>query len=434
MLKISNGAEDRALLDAQNRAMERIGSTNLCPRLLVSAAGREIETVVAPSGTPHLVRLVTYLPGTPMGKVRRRTPGLLENVGRSVAQVDAALAGFDHPALRRDFHWDLARGLEVVRAGVGRIADRELAAVIGDLAGAFERHAAWRLADLRRSVIHNDANDFNVLVGGGDDLTDRNQHVVGLIDLGDMVHSYTVGDLAVAIAYAVLGEARPAGGREPRRARLPRASTRSSEDELAVLWGLATLRLCMSACIAADQRAQRPDNPYLGISQAPIRATLPSARTHPPGVAEAVLRVACGLPPAEKGPDIAAWLAANSAALRAGAGLGPARHAARRARPERRQPARGRRPGAQRRAAPRPAGAAGDGRGGGAGRRRAATTRRATCTPRRRSRRATAPPTSAHRAPRHRPVRPARDAGARAARRRRRRLRRQRRARRTTAP
>jgi 4-aminobutyrate aminotransferase-like enzyme/Ser/Thr protein kinase RdoA (MazF antagonist) len=311
VLKISNGGENHALLDAQNRAMERIAGTGLCPRLLASAAGREIETVVAPSGTPHLVRLVTYLPGTPMGRVRRRTPGLLEELGRAVGRVDAALAGFDHPAIRRDFHWDLARGLEVVRAGAGRIADRELAAVVMDLAGAFERHAAWRLADLRRGVIHNDANDFNVLVGGGASLDDRNQHVVGLIDLGDMVHSFTVGDVAVAVAYAVMGEADPLVAAS-HVVRGYHAAFPLGEDELAVLWDLAMLRLSMSACIAAEQQAHRPDDPYLGISQGPIRATLPGLARIRPEVAEAVLRVACGLPPVEKGPDIAAWLAANT--------------------------------------------------------------------------------------------------------------------------
>ena len=38
--------------------------------------------------------------------------------------------------------------------------------------------------------------------------------VSGLIDFGDMVYSYTVGDLAIAIAYVVLDKADPRGGRE----------------------------------------------------------------------------------------------------------------------------------------------------------------------------------------------------------------------------
>lgn len=314
VLKISNGSEDRDLLDAQNRAMERIATTGLGPRLLASSAGREIETVIAPSGTPHLVRLVTHLPGTPMGKVRRRTSGLLEEMGRAVGRVDSALEGFDHPALRRDFHWDLARGLEVVRAGIGRIAGRELARVVSELTGAFERHAAWRLEDLRRSVIHNDANDFNVLVGGGAELWDRDQHVVGLIDLGDMVESWTVADPAVAIAYAVLNQADPLAA-ACSVARGYHAAFPLEKGELAVLWSLATLRLCMSACIAAEQQAARPGDPYLGISQEPIRRTLPLLARIRPEVAEAALRMACGLPPHEKCPDVERWLASNTSAF-----------------------------------------------------------------------------------------------------------------------
>ena len=53
-------------------------------------------------------------------------------------------------------------------------------------------------------MIHNDANDYNVLVDTRDtgDLMTRNQAVLGLVDLGDMLHSHTVNDLAIAMAYA----------------------------------------------------------------------------------------------------------------------------------------------------------------------------------------------------------------------------------------
>lgn len=312
VLKFANAAEDPALLEAQGLALQRLAATGLCPRLVRSLAGRDVEAVAAPSGERQLVRLATYLPGTPMGNVRRRTPGLLEEVGRCVGRVDAALQGFEHPALRRDFHWDLARGLEVVHARLLLVADAELAALIRELAGALERHAAWRLEGLRRSVIHNDANDFNVLVGGGAELWDRGQHVAGLIDLGDMVESWTVADLAVAIAYAVLDQPDTLAA-ACSVARGYHAAFPLEEAELTVLWGLATLRLCMSACIAAEQQAARPDDPYLGISQGPIRRTLPRLAGIRPELAEAALRVACGLPPVEKCPDVERWLAANTA-------------------------------------------------------------------------------------------------------------------------
>lgn len=314
VLRIANAAEDPVLLEAQGLAMQRLAGTGLCPHLVRSLAGRDLEAVTEPSGRSHLARLVTYVPGTPMGMVRRRTLGLLEEVGRCVGRVDAALQGLDHPALRRDFHWDLARGLEVVRARLPLLADAELGRLIRDQACAFERHAAWRLEGLRRSVIHNDANDFNVLVGGGSELWDRDQHVVGLVDLGDMVESWTVGDLAVAIAYAVLEQADPLAA-ACSVARGYHAAFPLEEDELAVLWSLATLRLCMSACIAAEQQAARPGDPYLGISQGPIRRTLPGLARIRHEVAEGALRMACGLQPHEKCPDVERWLAANTAAF-----------------------------------------------------------------------------------------------------------------------
>ena len=43
------------------------------------------------------------------------------------------------------------------------------------------------------------------------DLFARGQRVVGIIDFGDIVHSYMIGDLAVAIAYAILGKRDPLG-------------------------------------------------------------------------------------------------------------------------------------------------------------------------------------------------------------------------------
>lgn len=49
-------------------------------------------------------------------------------------------------------------------------------------------------------MIHNDANDYNIVVQGSA-LTERR---LGLIDWGDVVMSNTVCDLAIALTYALL--------------------------------------------------------------------------------------------------------------------------------------------------------------------------------------------------------------------------------------
>jgi 4-aminobutyrate aminotransferase-like enzyme len=154
----------------------------------------------------------------------------------------------------------------------------------------FERDVIPLLPKLRWSVIHGDANDYNVLLGEHFE----HQNVVGVIDFGDMVHSYTVGDLAVAIAYVVLDR------------RVPIAAAAQVvagyheeypliEDELEALYGLVLMRLCMSICLAAYQRQQRPDNAYLQISQRSIGNILPRLVAIDWQTTATAFRGACGL-------------------------------------------------------------------------------------------------------------------------------------------
>ena len=66
---------------------------------------------------------------------------------------------------------------------------------------AFVRWEQLDWTSLRQGVIHGDANDHNVLA--------EPDRMTGLLDFGDMVHSAIVCDLAVALAYAMLGERDP---------------------------------------------------------------------------------------------------------------------------------------------------------------------------------------------------------------------------------
>ncbi|MCB0015985.1 MAG: phosphotransferase, partial [Anaerolineales bacterium] len=175
-----------------------------CPQLRPALAGGEMVSVEGSAGATHLARLVTFLPGTPLADARRQTPALWHDLGHKLGRLDGALAGFDHAAAHREFHWDLAAGPDVVAKHRHLIADPELGALVDQLMTAFEQHTVPLLPRLRRSVIHSDANDHNVVVGGGSDLDSRDQTVTGLIDFGDMVHSYTVGNLAIAAAYLML--------------------------------------------------------------------------------------------------------------------------------------------------------------------------------------------------------------------------------------
>jgi Ser/Thr protein kinase RdoA (MazF antagonist) len=288
VLKIANATEDRAMLEAQNAAMAHVAArVALCPHALPTRSGDLLAVV--PGGV-HFVRLVTYLEGIPFAEVGAPTPALFESLGRAVGRLDRALDGFDHPAIHRDFHWDLARAAAVIQEHLPRVtnhADRQIVERVTWVAlQAIDRH---RQA-FRCSAVHHDANDWNVLVSTPDGgrrlyptpVSDPRRlptpEVVGIIDFGDMVHSWTVADPAIAVAYAMLDAADPLATAEA-VIRGYQTEYALRQEERAAVFPLACLRLCMSACIAAWQQAQRAGDEYLAVSQQPIRRTLPALAT-----------------------------------------------------------------------------------------------------------------------------------------------------------
>ena len=197
-----------------------------------------------------------------------RSPTLLRDLGNKLGELDSILLKFDRPALHRNFHWDLANWQTVTAEYEKLIRDAQLRALIVQFVAAFEHNVAPSLSQLRRSCIHGDPNDYNILVDG------VCSEVVGIIDFGDMVHSYTIGDLAIAIAYVVLNHETPLTAAAQVVAGYNKALA-LRQEEIAVVWELMLMRLCMSVCLAAYQQQHRPDNTYLDISQRAIRDSLP---------------------------------------------------------------------------------------------------------------------------------------------------------------
>lgn len=281
VLKIANAAEERALLEAQNAVLAHVASLSLCPRVVPTRLGESIAEI--PEG--HFVRLLTWVRGAPLAALAEHPSSLLEDLGRRLGQLDRELARFDHPALHREFHWDLARGPHVIAEQSRLVDDPWLRGLVERIASRVRARDEPSYSRLRRSVIHGDANDYNVLVD--------ESRVTGLLDFGDAVESYTVADPAIAIAYAVLDRSDPLGTAEA-IVRGYHAEYPMTQDEIRVLFGLVQVRLCVSACMAAYQRPQRPSDEYLAVSQEPIRRTLPVLAGIHPDEAEERLRAACG--------------------------------------------------------------------------------------------------------------------------------------------
>jgi Ser/Thr protein kinase RdoA (MazF antagonist) len=199
VLKIANGLEDPAFLEAQNEVLHFLTRHfRFFQRPIPSKQGRYIEEISSPDERANFVRLNRYLPGVPLGEIPTRSSELLQDLGLKLGMLDKALLDFDHPAVHRNFHWDLANWKPVLGNYTELIGDTQLRSAIAQYELEFDQHVAPLLPDLRRSCIHADANDYNILV----DM--KTSKVVGFLDFGDMIYSYTIGDLAIALAYVVL--------------------------------------------------------------------------------------------------------------------------------------------------------------------------------------------------------------------------------------
>jgi 4-aminobutyrate aminotransferase-like enzyme/Ser/Thr protein kinase RdoA (MazF antagonist) len=316
VLKIANAGEQKTMLEAQQRAITHLAQRlDITPRVLSTVNGRALVEVPSADGKRHWVWAISWLQGAPLASVSRRSRALDEDVGRQVGALQRELLDFDHPGLHRDFYWDLANARAIIDEKCALIDDAELRKTIDRIVAEIDRQTIPRLTNVRRAIVHNDLNDHNILVGSVIDRADleaRDQRVTGIVDFGDMVHSYRVGELAIAIAYQLLDRDDPLGvAASVTRGYCERNTL--DDDELAALFGLVLLRLCVSACIAAEQRRQSPENTYLGVSQQAIRRVLPRLATIPFGLAEVTFRAAAGVEPSPRAQRVREFLKRESA-------------------------------------------------------------------------------------------------------------------------
>ncbi|MCO5206291.1 MAG: aminotransferase class III-fold pyridoxal phosphate-dependent enzyme [Anaerolineae bacterium] len=311
VLKIANAREDRAALAMQNAIMAHLNGHVAVPEVVETVTGDEVGIVHGAKEKTHFIRLISYLPGKPLALFKPHSAELLTDFGRFMGRLSGALVDFDHPAAHRDLHWDLQHAGREVEAHLEFVDSAEQRVLVTRFRQRFTTEIAPCLPDLRRSVIHGDANDYNILVTGA---KTRTPHIGGIIDFGDAVYSCTVFELAVAAAYVILDKRDPLtaaahviGGYNTEFA--------LTEQEISLLYNLIAMRLCVSVCISAYQQTVEPDNAYLTISQNPAWAALARWADMAPSFALAVFRHACGLPPIVNAPALVSRLAARGAAL-----------------------------------------------------------------------------------------------------------------------
>lgn len=306
IIKIVNASEPKVESEFQTALLRHLANANsklAVPYLKPSLSGDMLASATSASGENHALRLVGWLLGTPLAQVTR-TFELLRNLGRSLGELDHALQGFIHAGAVRDLDWDL-RHAGRARTRLHFIRDAGKKALLERFITRFETLVEPKLANLRAQVIHNDANDWNILVDNQD-----HEKIAGLIDFGDAVHTVLIAEVAIACAYAALDTQDPMGAAAALASGFHEKYPLKAE-EIDLLYDLIAMRLVTSVTFSASRHDQTADNPYLAISEAPAWRLLEKMDAMNPHFATAILRKACGFDAIESASKIRCWVADN---------------------------------------------------------------------------------------------------------------------------
>ena len=327
LFKVHNGVEttNHAFVLAQSRALRKLwGAGILCsaPQPVAgpehaddgtAADADDDERYVTHGELPlkggaagetcrHAFRLLRWIPGKLLSDVAPSEP-VLRGAGAFLARVDDVMATIDGLGAAVRMHmWDLANTwrLEGFTHAVASplilspLPAAERTALVEGVIAAFNarvrpafdaRESAGKDAadgtGLRMAVIQDDANDHNIIVDANGE-----PGALAIIDFGDMVHTFVVNQIAIAMAYMMIGsvsqhaKAHGADAAPPPAAMLLQDaawlfagyhSKRPLTDaERSLLYVLCACRLTQSVTLGAYSILQEPQNAeYLSVHAKP---------------------------------------------------------------------------------------------------------------------------------------------------------------------
>ncbi|WP_428647019.1 aminotransferase class III-fold pyridoxal phosphate-dependent enzyme [Roseibium sp.] len=295
---------DAAELDMQVAVLEHLVGT--APNLPVSRAVPDRNGAILSDVDyrgPRKARLLTWLDGNVWAKADVRGKNATASLGGMLAVLDRSLESFTHPGAKRIYNWDIAQA-ERHLDHIGFIEDENKRQAVRDILDHFAAEVSPRLQDCPRQVIHNDANDYNVLLS-------EDGTVSGLLDFGDMVESHRVVEIGVAGAYALIGSEDPLATIAEIAEAYHRVSP-LSETEAELIFDLVKTRYAVSMCMAAKQIREFPENRYLLVSQEDVWRELQRLERENPRLAVLRLRAACGFAAVPHAGRVMHWLERNA--------------------------------------------------------------------------------------------------------------------------
>jgi 4-aminobutyrate aminotransferase-like enzyme/Ser/Thr protein kinase RdoA (MazF antagonist) len=261
VLKICHMVYETLELEAQNAAIRHlsaIADAPRVPRVIASTDGQDIVAVGVRDRT-YQVRVLEYLEGEGLSKPAYLPKQTVAALGALCANLAKSLADFEHPGLDRNLQWDLRRAGPVAVQLLSAITDSAARDRIAKNMVAAVRRVQPFAPALRLQAVHHDVTGDNVV-----SRRDKHGRLIpdGVIDFGDIIRGWLVGDLAVTCAsllhqadgdpFFVLPAVKAYHDVYPLKA-----------EELRALWPLVVARAVILVASSEQQISIDPENEYV---------------------------------------------------------------------------------------------------------------------------------------------------------------------------
>lgn len=305
VVKISSLDEAQDILEFETEMITRLSrdTNGLIPNIISATSGSNLIALQNEKGDDYWLRILEFLPGSLMAEINPRPDALLVNLGERMAQLGSVLGAYpDHPPPRINFEWALGQAGNIMETSLSVLDSTQRALIELTLKDFLDNEREF--LGLGSQIIHGDVNDHNVLISLDNE---GEAQVSGIIDLGDAHSAPRVFDLAIAIAYGILGTADPLLSAS-RITQGYYATQPLLDIEIDVLMTLVCARLGQSVCIASLRRDHGDPDPYHLISETNAWKTLSILSEIPRQVSTGTIRQACGLEACSHSAQLHKWL------------------------------------------------------------------------------------------------------------------------------
>lgn len=260
VLKICRGDYAAAELQAQHAALNRLKADAhvQVPNVIQALTGEELLTVAVDGQALHL-RLLSYIEGQPLTHLPHLGRDVIAGFGELCGRMNLALADFQHPGLDRTLQWDPRHAQALIShllATLDNLPHRDALEQVAEQVSTRLRTLVDRLP---WQAVHMDITDDNVVWQRD---AQRHWQVQGVIDFGDLVHTWRIADLSVTCA-ALLHHAEGDPFAILPAIQACHAVTPLQHEELRALWPLIVARAAVLVLSSEQQQRLDPDNSYL---------------------------------------------------------------------------------------------------------------------------------------------------------------------------